>query len=784
MHIQTFKTQYIIFILFLFSYAGIAQNRKFEWVKTIGAPSFYEYGISMVIDSNKSVIVTGSFRDTTDFDAGPGIFNMVSKGSPDIYITEYDTSGKFKWAKQIGGIENDEVYRIQIAKNGDLLVLGFFHGTADFDPGVAVFNLTSNSGASGFLLRLDNNGNFISAKKLPYGTNNIDIDPAGNIILGGEFFTTQDFDPGPGIYNLTTYGPIGQQWDMFIEKLDPDGNFVWVKQIRNLAESQNQQYCLKVDVEGNILLGGSYSSTMDFDPGPDSVSLSGTGFYKAFILKLDNDGNFKWVKQFPGNDYGSLVNSLATDKLGNVYSTGTFFGIADFDPGPAVFPLNSVRSCFISKLDKSGNFLFAKSLSNGLSTGQVLTLDSSNNLYVSGGYEFGTDLDPGPGVYSTIGTGIFVDKLNENGNFIWGAGYYSNTNSFQTRYADIKVDILKNVYLTGAFISEVNFDPGPGIFNVTAAGNTFDMFLHKLSQCGNTLKQINVQSCGSYTLNGITYSKPGTYFQTLVNSVGCDSIVQVNLIRNDKSSVINTVVCDSYNWGGRLLTSSGVYRDTFNLTNGCDSTVELNLSITKNRVSLNQTACGSYLFGGKLITNSGVYTDSLKLSNGCDSITTLTLTIKSKPTPNLGRDTSICKGETIMLSPGNFTSYVWNNATTGNSLTINDAGTYKVTVTGDNGCNASDSVLVSFRQCDCTLNILKTKVYPNPFKGFLLIDKQPTSCKVKLKLLNSIGQLVLNNIDVADGLNKITLPVLSGGVYFFKLYTDEKVLMSGKIIKQ
>lgn len=62
-----------------------------------------------------------------------------------------------------------------------------------------MYNLTSSSGASAFLLRLDNNGNFISVKKLPYGTNNIDIDVDGNIILGGEFFITQDFDPGSGI---------------------------------------------------------------------------------------------------------------------------------------------------------------------------------------------------------------------------------------------------------------------------------------------------------------------------------------------------------------------------------------------------------------------------------------------------------------------------------------------------------------------------------------------------------------------------------------------------------
>lgn len=83
-------------------------------------------GKSMVIDSNKSVIVSGGFGNITDFDAGPGVFNMTSKGATDIYVTEYDTSGNFKWAKQVGGVESDDVYSIQIARNGDLFLLGYF----------------------------------------------------------------------------------------------------------------------------------------------------------------------------------------------------------------------------------------------------------------------------------------------------------------------------------------------------------------------------------------------------------------------------------------------------------------------------------------------------------------------------------------------------------------------------------------------------------------------------------------------------------------------------------
>lgn len=65
-----------------------------------------------------------------------------------------------------------------------------------------------------------------------------------------------DFDPGPGIYNLTLSTP-------FISKLDSNGNFLWAKSFYGAS----QAYALEIDHSGNVVVAGTFGNTVDFDPG-------------------------------------------------------------------------------------------------------------------------------------------------------------------------------------------------------------------------------------------------------------------------------------------------------------------------------------------------------------------------------------------------------------------------------------------------------------------------------------------------------------------------------------
>ena len=86
--------------------------------------------------------------------------------------------------------------------------------------------------------------------------------------------------------------------------------------------------------------------------------VTSNGGSDAFVLKLDNDGNFMWVKTF-GGMLREYIIDLAIDDTGNIITTGIFNGEADFDPGLAIFNQTPemYNDTFIQKLDSNGNFL-------------------------------------------------------------------------------------------------------------------------------------------------------------------------------------------------------------------------------------------------------------------------------------------------------------------------------------------------------------------------------------------------------------------------------------------
>ena len=142
-------------------------------------------------------------------------------------------------------------------------------------------------------------------------------------------------------------------------------------------------------------------------------------------------------------------------------------------------------------------------------------------------------------------------------------------------------------------------------------------------------------ACGSYLFNGITRTTSGAYLDTLVNAAGCDSFLTLNLTINSTSTgSISVIACNSYLFNGNTQTTSGAYLDTLVNAAGCDSFLTLNLTInsTTSTGSFSATACSSYLFNGNTQTTSGAYLDTLVNAAGCDSFLTLNLTINSTST--------------------------------------------------------------------------------------------------------------------------------------------------------
>jgi len=104
------------------------------------------------LDGSGNVFVTGYFNGTADFDPSASTANLTSAGDDDIFITKYNSSGDYLWAKGIGGTVSDYGSSLTLDGSGNVFVTGYFNGTADFDPSASTYNLTSMSGGQyGFI---------------------------------------------------------------------------------------------------------------------------------------------------------------------------------------------------------------------------------------------------------------------------------------------------------------------------------------------------------------------------------------------------------------------------------------------------------------------------------------------------------------------------------------------------------------------------------------------------------------------------------------------------------
>ena len=216
------------------------------------------------------------------------------------------------------------------------------------------------------------------------------------------------------MFLLTEVHPA--QAELLASPLYASGTFLWAKSMG--GTSSDFANGIAVDSSGNVYTTGSFSGTADFDPGTGTADLTSAGSGDIFVSKLDSSGDFVWTKSMGGMDYDE-GRSIAVDSSGSVYTTGYFQGTADFDPSVGTANLTSTGSdqIFVSKLDSSGDFVWAKSM-GGTSDdgGSSIALDLSGNVYTTGGYYSTTaDFDPdGAGTANLTNAGgydIFVSKL-------------------------------------------------------------------------------------------------------------------------------------------------------------------------------------------------------------------------------------------------------------------------------------------------------------------------------------------------------------------------------------
>lgn len=486
----------VTFSVFIFCRSSFAQQPYFEWANVHGS-SAEDIAFCTVVDSLGYVYVTGRFEGTVDFDPGPGIQNLIGSNW-EIFLQKLDSDGNLVWVKKFGSTGSDSGRGLVLDQQNNLYLSGSYSGTVDFDSGPGVISLTSAGSTDIFVVKMDTAGNCIWARSaggtaLDIGLS-VNVDPMGNVICGGFFGGTADFEPGAGITNLVSAGSD----DAFVWKLDANGSFQWAKKIGGAGDDEAWSVC--TDVSGNIYHTGWFEGMADLDPGAAIQNFTSAGQEEGYLQKLDPSGNLIWVYAF-GDIDSDKGNWVERDIDGNILVTGFFSGTVDFDPGPMDFQLTSIgltTSVFVQKLDPSGNFLWAKAIDGpGFEAGTCIRADDFANVYVSGNYQLTMDADPGPGIANltafAFGHDLFVEKFDANGDFEWAItlGDFHADKSWAHA-----VDLDGNVYTVGSFYHDtMDFDFGPGEYILGLSSSVTNLYVEKISQCtstGNPLPDLTV----------------------------------------------------------------------------------------------------------------------------------------------------------------------------------------------------------------------------------------------------------------------------------------------------
>ncbi len=203
--------------------------------------------------------------------------------------------------------------------------------------------------------------------------------------------------------------------------------------------------------------------------------------------------DFQWAGSVGAKRFDEGL-SITSDSSGNVYTTGYFSGIVDFDPGPATHTVTPAagalgQDAFLLKQDASGALVWVRHFGGFPgSFGTSVTVDAFGNVYATGCFNDTVDFDPGTSVYnliSTENTAIYIAKYDTAGNFIW-AKAFDGPGGMQASFS-IATDPEGNIYTAGYFIDTTDFDPGPDTVYLRVAGGTgdSDAFISKLDSAGN-----------------------------------------------------------------------------------------------------------------------------------------------------------------------------------------------------------------------------------------------------------------------------------------------------------
>lgn len=392
-------------------------------------------GLAVALDQNDNVFAAGVLVGVATI----GDVSLESAGLSDVLVVKVGSDGGTLWGKRFGGAGSEAGHAIATDPQGNVIVSGPFDAEVDFGGGV----LTSPGAGGMFLAKLDPQGEHLFSKAFGQSAScesqDLATDAGGNIVMVGMFTDSIDFGGGPIDSN-------GER-DAFVVKLDPDGELLWARSFGDAAEQTAHGVAL--DAQGNVYVTGAYAGAIDLgrggvsasgdsdmfvvkldadgDPvwsftggGPDSqgaelIAVDGTGAVAIagafsgsvdmgsgalpgsevdiFLSRFSAAGNHLWTRAV-GDPSGQHNGGLVFDAAGTIVWTGTFEGVIGF--GGASLTASS-EDVFVALADPAGTGVFSvKFGEEGSQRCHDAAVDSTGRIVLTGNYSGTVDFGAGP----------------------------------------------------------------------------------------------------------------------------------------------------------------------------------------------------------------------------------------------------------------------------------------------------------------------------------------------------------------------------------------------------
>ena len=418
---------------------------------------------SITVDSSDNIIVSGSYgTNSVNLYDAPGVSYTLqplsNSGANDVYIVKYSSNGVGKWATRIAGTDNElsAAHGITVDSSDNIIVSGVYGSNPVYiynaNGSQFVTSLPNSGSTDVYIVKYDSTGFAMWATRIAgsgddYGYD-ITVDSNNDIIVIGWYMsssiTIYDAAPNVSTRTLDNSDSSGNTSDAYIVKYGSDGISKWATRIAGTGNEYG--YGITVDSNNDIIVTGSYTSspvTIYNAPGTSgTLTLDNSGATDAYIVKYGSDGISKWATRIAGtgNEYGYGV---AVDSNNNIIVIGfyTLYPITIYDAAPSVSTRTLDNSggydVFIVKYNSSGISQWATRIAEtesgtGFAYGLDITVDSSDNIIVTGYYRSNIITDTNPiTIYNANGS--ISGSLNNSGNFNAFVVKY-NTNGFVDQF--------------------------------------------------------------------------------------------------------------------------------------------------------------------------------------------------------------------------------------------------------------------------------------------------------------------------------------------------------------